>query len=122
LVVLEVACAVLLPESFNSTGRIHEFLLAGIERMAHRADFCVDFLGRTASLERVATAAMNHYLIIFWMYFFFHDYLPALPNRYRKTLDYTDRVRIFKINFRKTSYFAEKLREILNTGLFYSDI
>jgi len=67
LVLLEVACAVLLLESLNSTGGIHEFLLASIERMAHRADFCMDFLGRTASLERVATAAMNRYLIVFWM-------------------------------------------------------
>lgn len=70
---LDIACAVFLLEPFYSTSRIDVFLLACIERMAHRADFCVDFFYRTAGLEGIAAAAMNHYFIVFWMYLFFHN-------------------------------------------------
>ena len=40
--------------------------------MAHRADFRVDFLGRTAGLERIAAAAFDLCSLIFWMYVFLH--------------------------------------------------
>ena len=70
---LDVICAVFLLETLYSPGGIDVFLLAGIERMAHRADFGVDFLGCAAGLEGVTAAAVNHYLIIFWMYIFFHN-------------------------------------------------
>jgi len=70
----DVACAVFLLEPLYSPGGIDIFLLAGIERMAHRADLCVDFFDGTAGLERTAAAAMDHHLIVFWMYLFFHNY------------------------------------------------
>ena len=68
-----IACAVFLLEPLDSPGGIDKFLLAGIEWMAHRADFCVNFLCRAARLERVSTAAMNYYLVVFRMYIFFHN-------------------------------------------------
>jgi len=40
--------------------------------MAHRAYLGVDLLSRTAGLERIATAAMHPYGMIFRMYVFFH--------------------------------------------------
>jgi hypothetical protein len=70
---LDVIFPVFLLESLYSAGGVDVFLLAGIERMAHRADFGVDFLDGTAGLERIAAAAMDHYLIVFWMYSFFHN-------------------------------------------------
>jgi hypothetical protein len=69
----DVACAVLLLEPLYSAGGINIFLFAGIERMAHRADFRVDFFRRAAGLERITTAAVNHHLIVFWMYSLFHN-------------------------------------------------
>jgi len=70
----DITCAVFLLEPFYSPSRIDVFLFACIERMAHRADFCVDFFYRAASLEGIAAAAMNHYLFVFWMYLFFHSF------------------------------------------------
>jgi hypothetical protein len=69
-----VACAVLLLESLYSAGSIDILLLARIEGMAHRANLGVDFFGGTTGLERVAAAAVNHYLVVFWMYSFFHNF------------------------------------------------
>ena len=68
-----IACAVFLLEPLDSPGGVDEFLLAGVERMAHRADFRVDFLRRAAGLESVPTAAMDYDFIVFWMYPFFHN-------------------------------------------------
>ena len=73
-VLFYVACAVLLLESLYSPGGIDIFLLARIEGMAHRANLGVDFFGGTTGLERVAAAAVNHYLVVFWMYSFFHNF------------------------------------------------
>jgi hypothetical protein len=70
---LDVIFAVFLLESLDSAGRVDEFLLAGIERMAHRADFRVDFLGCAAGLEGITTAAVYPDLMVFWMYVFFHN-------------------------------------------------
>ena len=70
---LDVIFAVFLLESLYSTGGVDIFLLAGIERMAHRAYLGVYFLDSAAGFESVAAAAMNHYLIVFWMYSFFHN-------------------------------------------------
>ena len=70
----EVACAVFLLESFYSACGIDKFLFARIERMAHRADFCVYLFCCAVGLERTPTAAMDRYLIVFWMYVFFHNY------------------------------------------------
>ena len=70
----EVVLAVFLLESLDSACGIDEFLLSSVERVADRADFGVDFLCGAAGLESVAAAAMDDYLIIFWMYVFFHNY------------------------------------------------
>ncbi len=70
----DVIFAVFLLESLYSAGGIDIFLLAGIERMAHRAYLGVDFFGGAAGFEGIAAAAVNHYFIVFWMYFFFHNY------------------------------------------------
>jgi len=79
---LDVIFAVFLLESLYSACGIDIFLLAGIERMAHRADLRVDFFGGAAGLEGIAAAAVNHDLIVFWMYFFFHNY--SSPDTYRQ--------------------------------------
>ena len=71
---LDIIFSVFLLESLYSAGCIHIFLLARIERMAHRADLGVDFFDGTAGLERIAAAAVDHYLFVFWMYSFFHNY------------------------------------------------
>ena len=78
----EVVLAVFLLESLYSPCRIDKFLLTGIERMACRADFRMNFLSCTGSLERIAATATNHYLIIFWMYLFFHNYNSYFNNIY----------------------------------------
>src|SRR5580658_2335825 len=59
------AFLVLLLKSFNTSRRIHQLLLACIERMAVGADFHADvaFVGR-AGLERVATSADHVQLIV----------------------------------------------------------
>jgi hypothetical protein len=71
---LDIVFAVFLFKSFYPPGGIDIFLLAGVERMAHRAYLRVDFFDRTAGLERIPAAAMNHHLIVFWMYPFFHSH------------------------------------------------
>ena len=81
---LDVIFAVFLLEPLYSARRIDIFLLAGIERMAHRAYLGVDFFGGTAGLEGIATAAVNHDLIVFWMYLFFHNY--SAPEAYKAIL------------------------------------
>ena len=80
---LDVTRAVLLLESLYSTGGIDIFLLARIERMTHRAYLSVDFICRATRLESTAATATNHYLFIFWMYIFFHDY--GAPKYLNKT-------------------------------------
>ena len=78
---LDVVFAVFLLEPLYSACGIHIFLLTRIERVAHRANLCVDFFYRTASLECIAAAAVNHHLVVFWMYAFFHSYsLPKKPH------------------------------------------
>jgi hypothetical protein len=72
----EVLFAVFLLEPFYPSRGVDEFLLACIERMAHRADFSVYFFRCAARLERASTAATNHYLLVFWMYIFFHKSAP----------------------------------------------
>ena len=70
---LDVVLAVLPLEALYSAGGIDVLLLAGVERMAHRADFRVYFLGGTAGLKSIAAAAVHHHLIVFRMYFFLHS-------------------------------------------------
>ena len=68
----EVILAVFLLEAFDSACGIYELLLARIEWVACRAYFRVDFLCRAAGLKGVATAAADHYFVIFRMYIFLH--------------------------------------------------
>lgn len=68
----DVTGAVLFLEPFYSAGGINEFLLAGVERMAHRAYLGVNFLRRAAGLESIAAAATNNHLMISWMYVLLH--------------------------------------------------
>ena len=84
---LDVACAVFLLEPFYSPGSIDVFLLARVERMAHRAYFCVDFFCRTAGLECIATAAVDHHFIVLWIYLFFHNYSVLRPEKIGTTKD-----------------------------------
>ncbi len=58
---------VLAIESLDSTGCIDEFLLAGEEGMAIRADFKPDFRLRGARLPRLAARAMNGRLHVLGM-------------------------------------------------------
>jgi hypothetical protein len=69
----DVIFAVLLLESLYSACGIDKFLLARIERMAHRAYLRVDFFRRAAGLERIAATTMNHRPTVFWMYVFSHN-------------------------------------------------
>jgi hypothetical protein len=78
-VLFKVAIAVFFLESLYTTGCIDIFLLARIERMAHRANLCVDFLSGAACLKGIAAAAMNDNFIVLWMYAFFHKY--NAPNK-----------------------------------------
>lgn len=73
---VDIALAVFLLESFDSAGCIDELLLAGVERMAHRANVCADILDRTAGLESISAAAFYFNGIVFWMYVFFHFLSP----------------------------------------------
>lgn len=70
---LKVICAVFLLESFYPACGIDIFLFAGIEGVAHRADFCVYFLGGAVGFESIAAAAAHHHFVIFRMYVFFHN-------------------------------------------------
>ncbi len=74
----EVFRTVFLLETFDSARGIDEFLLAGIERVAHRADFRVYFGRGAAGLEGISAAAMNDDFIVFRMYVLFHDKAPYL--------------------------------------------
>ncbi len=73
---LGVTLSVFFLEPLNTTGGIDELLLAGIERMAHRADFGVDLFGRAAGLEGIAAAASDLNFFVFRMYIFFHWKTP----------------------------------------------
>ncbi len=98
-----VIFAVFLLEPLYSAGGIDIFLLAGIERMAHRAYLGVDFLDGTAGFERVTAAAMDHYLIVFWMYSFFHN---LQFSRYLQSRILTVLEAYCNINFSKFYFFS----------------
>ena len=64
---------VFLVEFFNAASGIHNFLRAGIKRMAFRTDFHTQRLDRCGSgCELVATAASNGNLVVLWMDVGFH--------------------------------------------------
>ncbi len=66
--------AVFLLESSDATCGVDNLLLAGIERMAHRADFNREvFCERRVRRERIAASTPESDLRKFWMYALFHD-------------------------------------------------
>jgi len=95
-ILLDIIRTVFLLESLYPAGGIDIFLLARIERMAHRTYLCVDFFCRTAGLKSIAAAAMNHYLIVFWMYPFFHNYsIPIYLKHFILTISAAFSIRNF---------------------------
>src|SRR5215831_16823271 len=62
---LGVAFRVLAAETLHAAGSIEQFLLAGKERVALRADFYVDvaLVGRTSS-EMIAARALHAYFVV----------------------------------------------------------
>jgi hypothetical protein len=67
-------------ELVDASGRVHHFLLAGVERMAGRAHVKVYFVltaGR-AGHESVAAAADHFYVRIVWMDIRFHRVFTSL--------------------------------------------
>ena len=66
--------AVTSTEFVDLTSCVHDFLLAGIKRMAGGADFNADiFTGGRASYESVATATRDVDLFLLWVDIRFHD-------------------------------------------------
>ena len=68
-----VCGSVLLLESLDSACGIDEFLLAGVEWMAHRADFGVYFFCGASGLEGISATASDGNRVVFRMYVFFHN-------------------------------------------------
>jgi hypothetical protein len=61
-------------EFVDLTSTVKNLLLAGVERVAFRADInrhLISAIGR-ASSERIATAAFNVYIGVFWVDISFH--------------------------------------------------
>lgn len=71
---LEIVAAKLFLELFHSARSVHELLLAGIERMAVRANLDLDFrLGRSR-LKRVPATAGHFCVHVFGVDVFFHAF------------------------------------------------
>jgi hypothetical protein len=64
--------AVFSVESFDTAGRIDQFLLAGEKRVAFRADFKVDLRLRRSRLESFAAGALHECVDVVGMYVCFH--------------------------------------------------
>src|SRR5215471_15122607 len=60
-------------ESFDTAGRVHQFLLAGEKGMAFRADFEVNFRLRRACLEGFAAGALHDRIDVVRMDICFHQ-------------------------------------------------
>src|SRR5688572_7073222 len=70
--------AVLLAEAVDAAARIHDLLLARVERVAVRADFDFEVRPeRRARLEGIATAASHRDLGVFWVNGVFHGDVPV---------------------------------------------
>src|SRR5947208_1446765 len=67
------ALFVLSLETLNAAGRIDQSLLAGVKRVALRADFEVKFLFGRACFERLAAGAPHDSVNVIWMYVCFHQ-------------------------------------------------
>jgi len=59
-------------ESFNTTGRVKQFVLPGIVRMTRRADFDMDVTHRRAGFKSVSANAGNNRFSVFWVNIDFH--------------------------------------------------
>lgn len=74
---LLAACATFFAETLleliNTTCGIDKALLTSEERVAGRANTDVQILHRRASLNDVATSALNRCFVVFWMDIRFHD-------------------------------------------------
>ncbi len=69
--------AVLLAEFFHATGGVHDLLLAGVERVALRANFDVQGLAvGGAGLERIAATAGYGNFVVIRMNVGFHSQCP----------------------------------------------
>src|SRR5262245_20669216 len=80
---------VLTLELLNSARRIHKLDLPRKERVAARTNLYRDLLFRAPRLERVATAASDCRLDVFWMNLFLHAHLQSvwLRRQLRTQLD-----------------------------------
>src|SRR5215467_14162226 len=67
-------------ESLDTAGRIDQFLLAGKERMAFRADFKMDFRFRRAGLKGFAAGAFHDRIDVVRMDICFHQASNWLRN------------------------------------------
>jgi hypothetical protein len=73
-------------KSVNASRRVNQFLLAGKERMARRADFHMQVVfSRRAGLESVPTSAGNSDFVIFRMNSWFHFFWPSCLYRCQST-------------------------------------
>ena len=61
-------------EAVHTSTAVHQFLLAGIERMALRADFDLQLRLDGAGFERLAAHATDDRLAILGMDLFLHDF------------------------------------------------
>src|SRR6202021_558371 len=69
-------CRILLAEFIDATAGIHNFLLAGVERMAVGANFDLQILANgRARLEMVAAGASDRDDFVFWVNAGFHGNL-----------------------------------------------
>ena len=71
-----IAAAKFLAETFDATGGINEFLLAGEERMALAADVDADTRLSAAGGERISTGAMYGTSLVLRMGIGFHVKTP----------------------------------------------
>ncbi len=71
---VEESATVFTSELINTSRSIHDFLLAGVERMAGGADFDMQILTHSGTGSELIAATANHLdLFVFWMDIGFHD-------------------------------------------------
>ena len=85
--------AVFLSELFYSAGGIDEFLLAGKERVAIRANFHMDITHRGTGLGHMATRTGDRRRFVLWMDTCFHKILsmPVFYNIMTGSLQFAGR-------------------------------
>jgi hypothetical protein len=73
---LRLKLLVSLSEPVDASCRIDDFLLARVKRMALRADFDVDVVGRRTGRKLRAAGAHDFDVAVGWMNTFFHLLVP----------------------------------------------